>query len=163
MKTGTIIDLFGGVRGTIFAGLAGLFLIVGTVTIGVQQLRIAHKDVYIKTVEGQASNFKAANAANLETIAGLKTRYDTVVRLWTENNAAAAEAAERAAAENEATNRKLAATQHELGEVYARIPSARAWGAGAVDPAVARILRAGAGAGEDQNRRGGKAGTGAAR
>lgn len=157
MKTGTVIDLFGGVRGTLFAALALLWFAIAAVLYFVAE----HRAGRITALEAAGHNWANAQDANLAVIADLKTRIDNMVRAWSADQAAAREAAQAAAAEATRINAQLAATQHELGEVYARVPSARAWAATAVDPAVAARLPGGSG--EDAHRRGQGAGAGAAR
>lgn len=140
MKTGTFVDFFpGGFFGALFAGCAAIFL----VTTGIQTHRVTTKQARINTLEAQAKTWAGAQKTNLDTIKDLKARIDGLVAAWTFDQNEARAAAERAARANEATNKQLAATRAELGEVYARNPSARAWGAVGVDPAVAARLPAG--------------------
>lgn len=136
-----VTDLFGGVRGTVFAACAAVLLVVAGVATGVAVWR----GNTIERLQAEAREWKGAQDTNLKTIADLKTRNYDLVKAWTWDQGQAREAAERAADANKKTNEQLAATQAKLGEIYARNPSARAWGAAAVDPAIAdRLPRGGA-------------------
>lgn len=87
--------------------------------------------------------YQDAQTVNLSNIDNLKERIDAMVESRRLEANAMAEAVAASEAATAAANAKLAATTEELNNVYAKYPTARAWGNTGVDARVADRLPGG--------------------
>lgn len=127
-----IVKALGGVRGTIFFSAALLALIA----LGIQSHRLGNAQDENKLLAGAVTGYEQAQQVNLGTIGTLQGKIEAMVLQRKLDREAANQAVAAAIAANEATAAQLATTTRELNDVYARIPSARAWGAVGVDASV---------------------------
>lgn len=132
MAAAAIVGALGGIRGTIFAGIALAALIAA----GIQTHRLGNAQDENKLLTGAVTGYQQAQEVNLGTIGNLQARLEAMVRQRALDQEAANRAVAAAIAANDATARQLANTTKELNDVYARIPSARAWGSVGVDASV---------------------------
>lgn len=129
MRTGTVIDLFGGIRGAVFAVLASISL-AGVLVLGaLYKLQGARLD----SCTAKAGSYQAAQDANGRTIDGLRARLAKIASDQEADRRRGQQALKDLAAEKDQIAKSLAATKEELADVYARSPSARAWSVTGVD------------------------------
>lgn len=129
MSTGLVIDLFGGIRGTIAAGVAVLALAAAGVLGVLWQLAAAEREV----CDANTDVYQQAQAANGRMIDDLRSQLAEVVDKQKADLDAADKAADEMAALKAEAERKLAAKESELEALYARSPSARTWARTGVD------------------------------
>lgn len=132
MAAAAIVKALGGVRGTIFFTVAALALI----GLFVQSVRLGNAQDENKLLAGAVTGYEQAQKVNLGTIGTLQGKIEAMVLQRKLDKDAANRAVSAAIAANDATARELANTTRELNDVYAKIPSARAWGAVGVDASV---------------------------
>ena len=85
-------------------------------------------------------SWQSVQDVNLGNVAALKSRIDNMVAEREADKAASNLAVSLLAKKDAATAAKLSETEKELSNVYAKRPSARAWGAIGVDASVADRL-----------------------
>lgn len=120
----------------------GVALIVGLVVVGHfkgDRKVKAERDAALAEVAAYAE----AQTVNLSNIDNLKTRIDLMVEARRLETEAMDKAVADAAAAVESANTQLAAVTEELNDVYAKYPTARAWGNTGVDARVADRLPGG--------------------
>lgn len=120
----------------------GAALIVGLVVVGHfkgDRKVKAERDAALAEVAAYAE----AQTVNLSNIDNLKTRIDLMVEARRLETEAMDKAVADAAAAVESANTQLAAVTEELNDVYAKYPTARAWGNTGVDARVADRLPGG--------------------
>lgn len=145
MKTGTVIDLFpGGVFGAGFA----LAALLAMTSCGVQTWRLDREQAKGATLKESIGKYANAQETNLGTIETLRDKLAVTVDQFRADRAAAARAEHQSTVTILRINAKNDRLRAELENVYARIPSARAWGAAPVDAAVLSRLPHGASGGD---------------
>jgi Skp family chaperone for outer membrane proteins len=129
VRTGTVIDLFGGVRGTAFAALSAVLLAVLIVVLVLHRITKAE----LAGCKAMSATYQSTQQANGRTIDDLRGRLANIVQDHEADRRRSADAAKELVAEKEQIERNLAAKQAELEELYARSPSARTWSVTGVD------------------------------
>jgi len=136
VRTGTVIDLFGGIRGTVFAVLASISL-AGVLVLGaLYKLQGARLD----SCTAKAGNYQATQDANGRTIDGLRANLSAAIKRNEADQKRAEEAGTAAEKRRNAIQAELAETQEALAHAYAKSPTARAWGTVGVDRDIADRL-----------------------
>lgn len=118
-----VTALFGGIRGTIAAGVAVLALVAAGAFCVLWQLADARFDA----CDAKTGTYQATQQANGQTIDRLRDQIAGMIKKQKADTEAASKAAEALAAENAKSAAELAETRKELADVYARSPAARAW------------------------------------
>lgn len=140
MTGAAIIEMLGGVRATVFAGIAAALL----VAVGVQTWRVGGKSDKIQLLEAQAVNWAQANKDNVKAIHNLRMANAAWAGLAESRRKRADDAVAAADAERDRLSAELNERRRDRGIIYERNPDAAVWGRGRVPPAVADQLRRGA-------------------
>lgn len=132
-----VVALLGGVRATVFAGLALALLIAA----GVQtwRLREAREDVQHWQLASAAA--QEAIATHVQTITDLRGANREWANLAAQKTKEAAAAAEALARERDARARDLEQRRRDRRGTYEQDPEAAAWGRTRVPDAIADRLR----------------------
>ena len=139
MTGAALLQLVGGVRAAVFAGLAAVLL----VGVGVQTWRLHSAQTREAKLTAAAATYQAAQATNLSTIDALRQRLADLAAARALERQRQAEAVARAETRANKLRRALAARTKALEEFYAQDPDAARWGAAAVPYGVLRQLPAG--------------------
>lgn len=139
MKAAALLELVGGVRAAIFAGL----LVLVATGAGVQTWRLHSAQTREAKLQAAVADWRAAQTTNLGTIQGLRDRLQALADARRAEREAQAEAVARALNHAQALQRDLDARNAELEALYARDPEARRWGAVPVPVGVLRQLPGG--------------------
>ena len=123
MTAAALLELIGGVRAAVFAGVAALAL----TGLGVQSLRLSWAEAREAKLEGAVSVFRSAQQTNLDTITALRGRLQALADARRAEREAQAAAVARAQEHAQALQRDLDARTAELEALYARDPEARRW------------------------------------
>lgn len=132
-----IIALLGGVRGTIFAGIALALLIAA----GIQHHNLGQKQDKIDGLNAQALVWEAANRDNVKALADLRKANAAWANQARDTERKAARAVEAVSQERDALAARVETLRRERGEIYDRNPDAAAWGREPVPGAIADQLR----------------------
>lgn len=132
-----IVELLGGTRATIFAGL----LLLTTIALGVQSHRLGNRTEERDQLKAEALVWESAQKTNLDTIDTLEGALAKWEALANSKSAAAAAAARQARADREALAAHLSRRQDERQVIYDRNPDARRWGATRVPADLAEQLQ----------------------
>jgi hypothetical protein len=135
-----LLDMVGGVRAAVFAGLAALLL----VGVGVQTWRLHSAETREAKLTAAAATYRAAQATNLSTIDALRQRLADLAAARALERRQQADALARAETRAHELQRALAARTLALEALYATDPDAARWGAAAVPHGVLRQLPGGA-------------------
>lgn len=132
-----LVKLLGGVRASVFAGLALVLAIVAVV----QTLRVDSRGDTIDGLRAAAVNWKQANRDNVKAIESLRTANAAWAAAADNRTREAIEAVAAAQAERDRLRAELDSRRRERKGIYERDQDAAAWGRARVPDAVARQLR----------------------
>lgn len=132
-----VVALLGGVRATVFAGLALALLIAA----GVQTWRLDRVQKDRDHWVAASAAAVEANKATMQTIADLRTRNEEWARMATESAKKAAAAADTLARERAERAKALEQFRRDRRNIYENDPEAAAWGRTRVPDAIADRLR----------------------
>jgi hypothetical protein len=133
-----LLELVGGVRAAIFAGL----LVLVATAVGVQTWRLHSAETREAKLRAAVADWRAAQGTNLSTIEALRQRLSNLAAARALERQQQAEAVTRAQARAAALAKNLAARTAELERLYATDPDAARWGTAAVPYGVLRQLPA---------------------
>lgn len=137
MTIKAIIDLLGGVRAAIFAGIALTALLAA----GIQTHRLDNRTERVATLEAESISWESANRDNVVAIAHLRTANMEWARLADLRTKKAAAAAFAAKAERDRLQAELDQRRRERGSIYENHPDAAVWGRQRVPDRIADQLR----------------------
>lgn len=137
MTIKALIDLLGGVRAAIFAGIA----LAAILAAGIQAHRLGNRADRVDLLEAQSLNWEAANRDNVIAIAHLRTANMEWAGLADQRTKGAAAAAIAANAERDRLQAELNRRRRERGSIYENHPDAAAWGRQRVPDRIADQLR----------------------
>lgn len=132
-----IVALLGGVRGTVFAGLA---LVLG-VLLWITGARLDRAQERADLWQQAAQGYVAANATNVHTIDKLKTANAEWAEKYRADLALSEAAVAAVASERDALEAALQQARRDREAVYETDPSAAAWSRTRIPAAVADSLR----------------------
>ena len=137
MTIKSLIDLLGGVRAAIFAGIA----LAALFATGIQTHRLGNRTDTVQLLEAQALNWESANRDNVAAIADLRTANMAWSSLADQRTKEAAAAAIAATAERDRLQAELNQRRRERGSIYENHPDAAVWGRQRVPDRIADQLR----------------------
>jgi hypothetical protein len=132
-----LVALLGGVRATVFAGIALVLLAV----CAVQAMRLDRRADQVDTLEVQAALWQQAVTSKDQAISDLKLANEEWKGLAEQRKQAAAAAVESVARERDALAAELANRRRDRGQIYAQDPDAAAWGRTRIPARIADQLR----------------------
>lgn len=132
-----VVALLGGVRATVFAGLALLLLAVA----GAQTWRLDRVQKERDNLAAASAAAAEANKAAMQTIADLRARNEEWARMAAESAKKAAAAADTLARERAERAKALEQFRRDRRNIYEHDPEAAAWGRTRVPDAIADRLR----------------------
>lgn len=139
MTAAALLELIGGVRAAVFAGVAALAL----AGLGVQSMRLSWAEAREAKLQAATATFQAAQETNLATIGTLQARLQALADARRAEREAQAAAVARAQEHAQALQRDLDARTAELRRLYATDPDAARWARSGVPVGVLRQLPGG--------------------
>lgn len=137
MELKALIDLLGGIRATVFAGVALLLL----VAFGVQSCRLDRSATSLAKLQADSVLWQQANRDNVKAIGELQAANDAWANAAAQVQERSANAVAAVEAERSRLAGELADLRRERGTIYATDPDAAAWGRARVPARIADQLR----------------------
>lgn len=137
MELEAIIKLLGGVRATVFAGIA--LILLGA--FGVQSWRLNTRTGERDKLHADSVLWQQANRDNMKAIGELRTANDAWANAAEQVKGRSVQAIAAVDAERNRLQGELADLRRERGTIYATDPDAAAWGRARVPARIADQLR----------------------